>query len=165
MGVCLTCNGNAGWLSHECSNCRAKREAVEAAQALEARQAAELERRAQIDSMVEAALADLKARTDAGGTVHLVDCLVLQLDENGWIQPQGIDQLRDLGLRGWELVTNDRRVRTDRNTELALSRISLDCTQVVVKLSVSAASFAYLDGEIRAHFAARAAQDLDAPNR
>ncbi len=162
MGVCLTCNGNAGWLSHECSNCRAKREAVEAARAAEAVKAAELERRAQIDSMVDAALADLKARTDAGGTVHLVDCLVLPLDENGWIQPQGLDQLRDLALRGWEVVSNDRRVRTERNTELALSRVSLDCTQVLVQLSVSAANLTYLDGEIRAHFGARATADLDA---
>ena len=162
MGVCTSCNGNAGWLSHECSNCRAKREAVEAAQAEAARQAAEVERRAQLDSMVEAALLDLKARTDAGATVQLYECLELPLDENGWIDATGLDRLRELGERGWQVVLGNRHVRAEHNFDAAITGLVLDNTQLLVALAVSSTNAAHLDSELRAYFAARAGEDLDA---
>jgi hypothetical protein len=105
MGACRICSKDAGWLSSECSDCRAQREAAEKAKLAADREAAEQERQANIDAMVESAVGQLTATADAGGTTYLYETLTLDLD-GGWIDGRGLDQLRDLGRRGWEILNS-----------------------------------------------------------
>ena len=160
MATCATCQREAGWLKHECDDCKSRREAAEAAKSAADRVAAEQARRDRIDAMVAGAVAELNAKTDAGGVVRLYDVITLTLEDD-WLDAAGLDRVRDLGKRGWEVVSMAPHLKQSTNTQFALSAVGFDRGQILVSLAVTASNAALLDDEIRKHYAAQAATEID----
>ena len=162
MATCQSCQRDAGWLNHECDDCRTRREVAEAARLAADRAAAEQERQERVDAMVTDAMAQLKAKTDAGGVVRLYDVLVLTLDDD-WLDAAGLDRVRDLGKRGWETVSIAPHLRQSTNMQSALAAVGFDRAQILVCLAVTASNLELLGDEIRKHYQGQAETEMARP--